>query len=83
MYLLNMSTNVERREREQDRERERWRRISKVQRKRQRLANTSRKERVFCHFNRLGAPLGSGDSTFFAFFVCSWADGLIPKNPKI
>ena len=49
-----------------ERKRERRRRKSTVQRKRQRLTNTSRKDRVFCQFNRLGTPLGSGDSTFFS-----------------
>ena len=54
-----MSTNVGRMRK---RERGRRRRISKVQGKRQRLRNTSRKVRVFCRFNRLSAPCGSGDS---------------------
>ena len=44
MYSLNMSTNVERRERESKRKRKRRRLINKLQRKRQRLTNSNERE---------------------------------------
>ena len=33
------------------------------------IANTSRKDRIFCPFNHLYAPCGSGENTF-----CIWRD---------
>ena len=61
-----METNAERRERERERKREHRRRISKFNVKgSDRRMSVVLTDRVFCHFNRLGAALvlGTGDST--------------------
>ena len=72
MYSLNMSTNEKRRERERKKMKTlAMNKLNSTEFKRQRLTNASWNNRVFCHFNRISAPCGSGDSKYFSCFFFS------------